>query len=86
MTTTCSRMAVIQGFLSLIIGETSSKNGVNPTTIKSVAEDNILTGLVTYATMVISKQSGLKILILEINNDISIPKVNKADQKEGFVR
>jgi hypothetical protein len=79
-------VAVIQIFLSFIIGETSSKNGVNPMTIKSVTKDNVLTGLVTDATMVSAEQIGLKSLSLEIDNDISIPKVIRTDQKNGFIR
>jgi hypothetical protein len=48
-------------------------------TIKSVTEDNILTGLVMYMTMLSARQIGLESLILEINNDISIPKVIRTD-------
>jgi hypothetical protein len=79
-------MAVVQCFLSLIIGKTSLKNGVNPTPIKSVTEDNIPTSLVTYMTTVSARQIELESLSLEINNDISIPKVIIIDQKKGFVR
>jgi hypothetical protein len=79
-------MTVIQCFLNLIIGETSSKNGVNPMMIKSVTEDNIMMGLVTYMTRVGARQIMMKILSLEINNDISIPKVIGMDQKKGFIR
>jgi hypothetical protein len=54
-------------------------------TIKSITEDNILTGLVTYLTMVSARQIGLESLSLEIYNDIPIPKVVGTDQKEGFI-
>jgi hypothetical protein len=53
-------MEIIQRFLSLIIGETLSKNGVNPMAIKSVTEDNILMGLVTYTMIVSARQIGLE--------------------------
>jgi hypothetical protein len=79
-------VAVIQSFLSFNIGETSSKNRFNPTAIKSVTEDNVLMGLVTYATMVSARQIGLESLSLEINNDIPIPTVIRIDQKKGFIR
>ena len=78
-------MAVIQSFLSFIIGETSSKNGVNPTAIKNVTEDNVLTSLVTYAMMISARQIGLESLSLEIDNDIPIPKVIRNDHKKGFI-
>ena len=63
-------MAVIQGFLGFVKHEATSKNGVNPMMIKSITEDNILTGLVAYSTMVIAKQIGLESLGLEIYDDI----------------
>jgi hypothetical protein len=78
-------MAVIQGFLGFIKGETSSKDGVNPTALKSVTKDNILTGLVTYSTAVSARQIGPESLSLEIYNDIPIPKVVGTDQEEGFI-
>jgi hypothetical protein len=78
-------MAVIQGFIGFIKGETSSKHGVNPTMIKSVAEDTILIGLVTYSTMVSARQIGLESMSLDIYNDIPIPKVVGTDQEEGFI-
>jgi hypothetical protein len=78
-------MAVIQGFLGFVKCEASSKNGVNPMMIKSITEDNILTGLVAYATMVSARQIGPESLSLEIYNDIPIPKVIGTDQKKGFI-
>jgi hypothetical protein len=79
-------MVFIQSFLSLIIGETSLKNRVNPTMIESVIEDKILMGLVMYTTTVSAREVRLESLSLEINNDISILKVIETNQKEGFVR
>jgi hypothetical protein len=68
-------MAVIQGFLVFVKCDVVSKNGVNPTTIKSITEDNILTGLVAYSTTVSARQIGWKSLGLEIYDDVSIPNV-----------
>jgi hypothetical protein len=79
-------MAVIQGFLGFVKCEASSKNGVNLTTIKSITEDNILTGLVAYSTTVSARQIEPEGLSLEIYDDIPIPKVIGTDQKKGFIR
>jgi hypothetical protein len=79
-------VAAIQSFLNFIIGETSLKNGFSPMEIKSVTEDNVLTGLVMYATTVSARQIGPESLSLEIYNDIPIPKVIRTDQKKGYVR
>jgi hypothetical protein len=85
MTTTGSRMIVIQSSLSLVECEVASKNRVNPTMIKSIPEDNILTSLVSYLTSVNTGQSGLEILGLEIYNDITIPKIIGVDEEKGFI-
>ena len=68
-------MEVIDDFLGFIKREAASKNGVNPMTIKSITEDNILTGLVVYLTKVGTRQIEPEILGLEIYDDISIPKI-----------
>jgi hypothetical protein len=78
-------MAVIQGFLGFVKCEVASKNGVNPTMIKSITEDNILKGLVAYSMAVSARQIGLESLGLEIYDDIPIPKVIKTDQEKGFI-
>jgi hypothetical protein len=85
VTTTGSRMAVIQGFLSFVKCEVVSKNRVNPMTINSITEDNILTGLVAYSMAVSAKQIGMKSLGLEIYDDVSVPKVIGMDQENGFI-
>jgi hypothetical protein len=79
-------MTFIQGFLGFVKCEAALKNGVNPTTIKSITEDNILTGLVAYSTMVSARQIGLESLGLEIYDDIPIPKVIETDQEKGFIK
>ena len=78
-------MEFIEGFPEFIKCEAASKNGVNPLTIKSITEDNILTGLVAYATVVSARQIGPEILGLEIHDDIPIPKVIRTNQKKGFI-
>jgi hypothetical protein len=86
MTTTGSRMVVIEGFLGFVKCEAASKKKVDPTTIKSITEDNILTGLVAYSTAVSTRQIGAKILGLEIYDDISVPKIIRTNQEKGFIR
>ena len=55
-------------------------------TIKSIPEDNILTALVAYSTLVSTGQIGPESLGLEIYDDISIPKIIKTNQKKGFIK
>jgi hypothetical protein len=86
MATTCSRVEFIQIFLNLIIGETASKNRVNTMAIKSVTINYVLTGLIPYTTMVCVRKVRLESLSLEIDNNISIPRIIRTDQKNGFIR
>jgi hypothetical protein len=55
-------------------------------TIKSIIEDNILTGLVSYFTMVSTRKIGMESQGLEIYDDISIPKIIGTNQEKGFIR
>ena len=55
-------------------------------TIKSITEDNILTGLVAYSTVVSTRKISPKSLGLEIYDDISIPKIIGTNQEKGFIR
>jgi hypothetical protein len=61
------------------------KNRVNSTAIKSITEDDILAGLVTYAMTVSTRQIESESMSMEIYNDISIPMVTRTDQKKGFI-
>jgi hypothetical protein len=78
-------MAVIQGFLGFVKREVASKNEVNSMMIKSITEDNTLTGLVAYSMAVSARKIGLESLGLEIYDNISIPKVIETDQEKGFI-
>jgi hypothetical protein len=86
MTTTCSKVAVIQIFLSLIIGEIEYENKVNTTPIKSVTNNYVLTGLIPYMMTVCARKVGPESLSLEIDDNISVPSVIRTDQKKGFIR
>ena len=79
-------MAVIESFLGFIEREAASKNGVNPSTIKSIPEDNILMSLVAYLTMVSTGQIRLESIGLEIYDDISVPKIIETNHEKGFIR
>jgi hypothetical protein len=79
-------MPVILGFLGFVKCEAASKNGVNPTTIESITEENILMGLVAYSTVVNTRQIGPKILGLELYDDIFVPNIIGTNQEKGFIR
>jgi hypothetical protein len=76
----------IQSFLNFIVGETSSKYGINTTEVKGITKDNVLTGLISDTMMICTRNIRLKILGLDIDDNIFVPYVIRTDQKEGFVR
>jgi hypothetical protein len=78
-------MIVIQSFLGFVECETTSKNRVNPSTIKSIPEDNVLTSLIVYSTLFSTGQSCLESLGLEIYNDIPIPNIISANKEKRFI-
>jgi hypothetical protein len=86
MTTRCSRVAVIQSFLNLIIGETLLKNRVNTMVIKSAPENDVLVGLISYTMTVCARKVRLESLNLEIDDNISIASIIRTYQKKGFIR
>jgi hypothetical protein len=79
-------MTVIQRFRSFIIGETSSKYGMNTTPLKGITKDNVLTGLILNTTTIYTRNIMPESLGLEIYDNVSIPYVVKTDEKERFVR
>jgi hypothetical protein len=82
MTTTCSRVAVIQRFLSFIKIQTTSEDRINASMVKSIAKDDIMTCLITNMTSFITGQCRLESLSLEIYNDISVPNIIGIDKEK----
>ena len=52
MTATCSRVTVIEDLFSFLMSQTTSKNRVRPTTIKSISNNFELLGLESYFSTV----------------------------------
>jgi hypothetical protein len=86
MTATCSRLTVIQIFISFIIGEASSKYGINTTMIEGITQDNLLMGLILDTMTIYTRKVKPESLDLEIDDNISIPYFIRTDQKEGFIK
>jgi hypothetical protein len=86
MTSTCSRVTVIQIFLNFVEGETSSKYGINTTMVNGITKDNVLTGLILDTTTICTRNIRPESLGLEIDDNIYVLYVIRTDQKEGFIR
>jgi hypothetical protein len=86
MTTTCSRVTVIQSFFIFIVSETLLKNGINTAMVEGITKNDVLSGMIPYMTMICTREIRSESLSLEIDNNIFIPYVIRTDQKKGFVR
>jgi hypothetical protein len=77
---------VIQIFLIFIVGETSSKNGINTTTVKGITKNDVFMGLIPYTTMIFTREIRPASLSLDIDDNISVPYIIRTNQKNGFFR
>ena len=68
MTTTCSRVAVIENMFSLFMGEASSKNGIYTTPVQCIIQDKVVFHVVMDTVTIIMRYIGIKSLCLEIND------------------
>lgn len=82
----CLSMTIIQSFYGLLLSEEPSKDYINTTLIKGVSIYDIMTSFVFNATLI--RMSGFRpeILDLEINDDIYILRIKRANKKQCFNR
>ena len=55
MTTTCSRVAIIQHMFIFLMNEASPKNRINPMSIQGIIEDEVVFCVVTDTTVIIMR-------------------------------
>ena len=68
-------MAIIYNFIGFLMCEAPTKNRIDNATVKGVANDQIIFGLILNTSMLQARGIGLEILGLEIHQYISIPRV-----------
>jgi hypothetical protein len=81
MTATCSGVEIIKHDLRFFMSETSTKDVVYTLMIQCVLEYEIFLSLMVYTAELIMRRKGGTLQILEIDKDISIPGVERRDQK-----
>jgi hypothetical protein len=86
VTATGAKVTIVQNVFIFFVNQTSPKNGVNATTIQSIAEDEIMVRVVTDASTLFSRDVGLKTLGLKVKENVSIPRVRGDDEEERLVR
>ena len=63
------------------MSEALPKNGVNPTSIQGIMQDEVVFHVVTNVVAINMSQMWLKMLGLEINQQISIPRISSANKE-----
>jgi hypothetical protein len=86
VTATGSMMTIIQNALSLCMNQTSSKDSVNTTAIQGVVDDKITTRMVVNTSTLFMENVRLKVLGLEVKEDVSVPRIRGVDEEESFIR
>ena len=85
VTTTGTKVTIIQNVFSLLVSQTLPKNGVDTTAIQSVAEDDIMARVVTNASTLFARDVGLKTLGLKVEEDVSVPRIRGVDEEDRFI-
>jgi hypothetical protein len=73
-------MEIVQDSVSFVNDQTSAKDGVNPTSIKDVSDEDISRGLVVNASMIVSREVRSKLLFLKVDKKVIIPRVIGGDE------
>ena len=79
-------MEIIQHMLNFLMGEASSKNRINPTSIQDIIQDEVVFHVVTDMVVIVMGYIWLKYLCLEINKKISIPWISSAYQQNELIQ
>ena len=85
MATACAVVAIIQDSISFVDGQTSVEYGVDPTSIQNVIDEEVLRGLMVKVSMIISREMRPKLLCLEVDKMVAMPRVIRGDVEEVFV-
>jgi hypothetical protein len=71
VTTASIFVEIVQYSVSFIDGKTSMKNGVDPTLIKSISDEEVSRGLMENASMIISREMRPKLLCVKVDEEVS---------------
>ena len=82
MTATGATVIIIQGFLGFLEGQTSAEYGIDSGAIERISNYMIRLRLMLYASAGIPRQLKSKGIILKIDDDITVPRIEGANQEK----
>jgi len=74
MTTTSATMVGIKHFFIFNMGETTTKDNYDTSTINIVTDEDVPRGLISNTSSIITSDMGGKFLGLQISKDVAIPR------------
>ena len=85
VTTTSTRVAVIQNSLGFFEGQASAKNRIDTEPVQGVPNDAIWLGLMSDPSTSIFIGLGTEGGRLQVDNNVLVPRIEGADEEESFV-
>jgi hypothetical protein len=76
---------IIQDSVGFVDGKTSSKDGIDPTSIENVSDEEVSGGLMVNASTIISREVRPKILCTKVDEEVVVPGVIGGDEEEVFI-
>jgi hypothetical protein len=86
VTTASAAVAIIQDLVGFIDGKTSPKDGIDPSSVKNVPDEEVLKSLMENASMIITREVRSKILCTKVDEEVVVPGVIGGNEEEVFVR
>jgi hypothetical protein len=85
VTTTSAIIAIIQDSVIFVDGKTLSKDGIDPTSVYNIFDEEIAGSLMENASMVIVRKVRLELLCTKVDEEFVIPGVVGGDEEEVFI-
>jgi hypothetical protein len=85
VTTARAIVVIVQDYVSFVYGKASTKNGVDPTSIENVSNEEVSRGLMAIALKIISRETRPELLCTKVDEEVIIPGVIRGDEEEVFV-
>jgi hypothetical protein len=86
VTTASAIVEIVQDSVKFVDDKTSSKNGVDPTLLENVSDEEVSGGMMSNASKIISRDMRPKILCTKVDKEVVIPGVIEGDEEEVFIK
>jgi hypothetical protein len=85
VTTASVIVAIVQYFVIFVDGKTSTKNGVDPTSIENVSNEEVSRGLMVNVSTIILREMRPKFMCAKVDEEVVVLGVIGGDEEEVFI-